>query len=211
MTVDNCIINTESTLIKNEAVLRTLPKFKEALKIALYESRHTPDINYIESKRGHLLFVYGTLKKGMSRHWMLEQYKARFVATATTFMRYSLYYSPKLGFPVMMPGLVKTPAGNVCGQLYIVPPKVILELDEIEKNTVLYNRMRINTQLLTKPMDNQFQQYATTYAFAYVGWQKEWLPLVNDNRLLPLIPHKNGMLNFIQPTIRPAEPIGYLV
>jgi len=201
MTNKKCILTEESIFLHHEGVLRQLPQFKRDLNNRLAHNICTPDLPYIESKRGHLLFVYGTLKQGFSRNWMLKGYKARFVASAISTLEYSLFYSPALGFPVMMPRYCQSEVGHVMGQLWIIPPKLIAILDDVEKNGDMYNRIKINVQLITKPTDTQFQQYATTYAFGYIGNPKEWGQQIIQNKMLPIMPSENKIINFIQPRI----------
>jgi gamma-glutamylcyclotransferase (GGCT)/AIG2-like uncharacterized protein YtfP len=200
MSNNKCILN-ESKLLTHEGVLRQLPQFRKQLSDRINRNIYTPDLPYLNSRNGHLLFVYGTLKEGFSRNWMLKSYKSRFICSAISWQMYSLFYAPKLGFPVMMPTVNGAPIGNVVGQLFIVPPKVISVLDECEKNGDMYNRYRINLQLITKPSDKQFQQYATCYAWAYIGNSKEWVPHVQQRRMVAMVPNGSHYLNFIQPRI----------
>jgi gamma-glutamylcyclotransferase (GGCT)/AIG2-like uncharacterized protein YtfP len=200
MSKDKCILN-ESRLLQHEGVIRNLPDFRKQVHDRINRNIYTPDLPYLNSRNGHLLFVYGTLKTGFSRHWMLKSYKSHFICSAISWQMYSLFYAPKLGFPVMMPSAGGSPIGNVVGQLFIVPPKVISVLDECEKNGDMYNRYKINLQLITKPTDNQFQQYATCYAWCYIGNPKEWRPHVEQRRMVAMVPNESHFLNFLQPKI----------
>jgi gamma-glutamylcyclotransferase (GGCT)/AIG2-like uncharacterized protein YtfP len=201
MSNNSSTILTNSRLISHPGVLRMLPEFKKQLSDRMNRNIYTPDLPYLNSRNGHLLFVYGTLKDGFSRHWMLKSYKSRFVCAAISWQMYSLFYAPNLGFPVMMPTAGGSPIGNVVGQLYIVPPKVITVLDECEKNGDMYNRYKINLQLITNPTDKQFQQYSTCYAWAYIGNPKEWTQHIHARRMVAMLPSESHFLNFVQPRL----------
>jgi gamma-glutamylcyclotransferase (GGCT)/AIG2-like uncharacterized protein YtfP len=199
MQQNECILNTPPKFLQHPGVIRNFPTFKKKMHDMIDRNCYTPDMMQIEAQRGHLLFVYGTLKNGCTRNWMLKSYKARFVASAISWNMFSMFYSPKLGFPVVMPSYKESAVGNIVGQLWIVPPKAIRVLDECEKNGDMYFRQRINTQIITKPTDTNFQQYACQYAWAYIGNPLEWIAPIHDGRMLALVPQDNNMINYIQP------------
>jgi len=79
------------------------------------------------------LFVYGTLKRGGSRHWIIENLPFLGRAKAKGFVLYDL--GP---YPAMVPG-----AGLVYGEVYEVSKEVLQSLDWVEGVPVLYRRKLI--------------------------------------------------------------------
>ncbi len=119
-----------------------------------------------------LLFVYGTLKRGGTRHGFLSQ--AEFLGPARTGLRCRLYDCG--GYP----GLVIDPTGYaVSGELYVIPPSC-LEMCDVEEGTEegLYRRRRI-------PVVREGMSGRAVRAWTYC-WQRsvaslrecgpEWLP-----------------------------------
>ncbi len=76
------------------------------------------------------LFVYGTLKRGGSIHWILDGYPFLGRARAKGFVLYDL--GP---YPAMVRG-----AGVVYGEVYEVSEEVLQALDWVEGVPVLYRR-----------------------------------------------------------------------
>jgi len=84
-----------------------------------------------------LLFIYGTLKKGMSNHSVLERTDAEFYLEVQTFMEYPMYASGQ-NFPYLQdtPGI----GHKIKGELWVVPEKDIRMLDSFEGVPDLYTR-----------------------------------------------------------------------
>ncbi|WP_424160298.1 gamma-glutamylcyclotransferase family protein [Thermocrinis sp.] len=80
------------------------------------------------------LFVYGTLKRGGTRNWLLEGFPFLGRAKAKGFVLYDL--GP---FPAMVPG-----AGLVYGEVYEVSEEILRDLDWIEGVPILYRRELID-------------------------------------------------------------------
>ncbi len=78
----------------------------------------------------HYLFVYGTLKRGYSRHWILDGFPFLGRAKAKGFVLYDL--GP---YPAMVPE-----DGLVYGEVYEVSEEVLQALDWVEGVPVLYRR-----------------------------------------------------------------------
>jgi len=81
----------------------------------------------------HHLFVYGTLKRGGSRHWILDGFPFLGRAKAKGFVLYDL--GP---YPAMVPG-----PGMVYGEVYEVSEEILNALDWVEGVPVLYRRKLI--------------------------------------------------------------------
>lgn len=78
----------------------------------------------------HYLFVYGTLKRGGSRHWILHDFPFLGRARAEGFALYDLFF-----YPAMVPG-----DGVVYGEVYEVSDEALKALDFVEGVPVLYRR-----------------------------------------------------------------------
>lgn len=91
----------------------------------------------------HLIFVYGTLKRGHERHFALA--RQRFLAHARTLPRYRMV---NLG---TYPALTEGGTTAIAGELWEVDPTCLALLDEIEGVAdAEYRRDRI---LLSPPHD----------------------------------------------------------
>lgn len=73
------------------------------------------------------LFVYGTLKKGYSAHYLLERWSPTFLGKAQTQPNYGLYDQGPF------PGMVQEAAGGgVHGEVYEVTEKCLEAMDQYE-------------------------------------------------------------------------------
>ena len=98
------------------------------------------------------LFVYGTLKRGGSRHWILQDFPFLGRAKAKGFVLYDL--GP---YPAMVYG-----DGVVYGEVYDVPEEVLRDLDWVEGVPVLYRR-----ELIKVVFQDGFS--LKTWAYIYNG------------------------------------------
>ena len=90
----------------------------------------------------HLVFVYGTLKKGYRNHRLLAN--QMFIGHATTINKYKLY---DLG---AFPGMVEVKNGDkVRGELWMVDSHTMRALDYLEGVPLLYQRKLV--QLASHP------------------------------------------------------------
>ena len=88
--------------------------------------------NSITSTRTHLIFVYGTLRKGQCNHHFLE--RSKFIGNAKTKLGYALYGSG-------VPFLSRTRAvSQVIGEVYAVDNATLRRLDELEGHPDAYKR-----------------------------------------------------------------------
>jgi gamma-glutamylcyclotransferase (GGCT)/AIG2-like uncharacterized protein YtfP len=126
----------------------------------------------------HLVFVYGTLKRGYRNHWLLEGQKL--VGPATTVGRFKLLMA---GFPV----LVKSDRrrgdfAQVQGELYLVTDECLASLDRLEGEGHMYRRkkIRVRCDFSDKSMTAWTYQGMGSYwrgrleAIAAVAGQLEW-------------------------------------
>ncbi|WOL06992.1 hypothetical protein Cni_G15727 [Canna indica] len=99
---------------------------------------------------GHLVFTYGTLKRGFSNHCLIQDLvragDAAFVGAARTSARLPLVCGPyRVPFLLNFPG-----AGErVLGELYAVSPRALARMDELEgTRRGHYERLPISVVLL---------------------------------------------------------------
>ncbi len=83
----------------------------------------------------HLVFVYGTLLRGLSNHTILAQ--ARFLGAARTKELYALYMDT---FPKV---IRDEPVSPVVGELYLVDGPTMALLDDLEDHPFEYRREQI--------------------------------------------------------------------
>ena len=83
----------------------------------------------------HLVFVYGTLLRGLSNHALLAE--ARFLGTARTKAPYALYvdYFPKV--------IRDEPVSAIMGELYLVNGPTLARLDDLEDHPFEYRREQV--------------------------------------------------------------------
>jgi gamma-glutamylcyclotransferase (GGCT)/AIG2-like uncharacterized protein YtfP len=102
------------------------------------------------SYKANYLFVYGTLKRGGSRHWILQNFPLLGLAKAKGFVLYDL--GP---YPAMVPG-----AGVVYGEVYEVSEEALQALDWVESVPVLYRR-----ELIEVVFEDGFSLKAWAYIY----------------------------------------------
>lgn len=82
----------------------------------------------------HIIFVYGTLRRGSSNHRYLEQ--ARFAGEARTRRGFRLY---DLGH---YPGIIRDGGqGRVRGEVYALDDETLAEVDRLEGHPTFYRRV----------------------------------------------------------------------
>jgi gamma-glutamylcyclotransferase (GGCT)/AIG2-like uncharacterized protein YtfP len=86
---------------------------------------------------GHLLFVYGSLKRGLVHHGQMRG--ATFVATARLSRHYLVLYEE--GYPALVPS--DDESDWVEGEIFYVTPEQLARLDEFEEVPTLYQRSEV--------------------------------------------------------------------
>jgi len=103
----------------------------------------------------HLLFVYGTLKKGFHNHTLISN--ATYRGRATLGDEYILYSG-------YLPYVKHTPPGvispGVVGELYEVPEELIADLDSLEGHPLLYTRTQVPVKYGTITLQAEVYLYA---------------------------------------------------
>jgi gamma-glutamylaminecyclotransferase len=83
-----------------------------------------------------LVFVYGTLLRGLSNHTLLAQ--ARFLGAARTKEAYALYVA---AYPKV---IRDEPVSPIVGELYLVNGPTLALLDDLEDHPFMYRREQIS-------------------------------------------------------------------
>lgn len=167
--------------------------FDVFLEKSLAVRKHTPDMPKIMKVNHHLLFTYGTLRKGGSRHSLLHGCK--FIGNAvSTIVSYHLFKYKDGGFPIAIMGgssRVDSPKAAIYGEVYIVPNYLIPVLDQIEANGKLYHRMTSYVMLTS----TRYKRRPILPCLTYNGIKRAWDDVVvSDCELLPIIKPKDATL-----------------
>lgn len=120
------------------------------------------------SDNRHRVFVYGTLKRGIHNHHLLE--KSEFIGNAYTVDTFKMY---TVGFPIIMPA-DGPDAWAVYGEVYDVDDDTLKRLDNLESEGSMYLRKPINV-VLEQPMGRQ--ELIDANVSVYIGNPKYWADL----------------------------------
>ena len=171
-----------------------LPDYKWLEGAERYAS-HTPDVVQLEQNLGWHLFVYDNLMKGYTEHALLSDAEER--ATAFTAQRFALWQAQrgKASYPIALrsnapyaeaswtDNRTVTPTARIKGQLYFVPPSVIIKLDGERHNGVLFHRERVDVSVPFHKSDEhprEANEYiANVPAFMYIGDEDYWFGLLD--------------------------------
>lgn len=142
---------------------------------------NTPDFIKLKQTRDyHPVFVYGTLRQGGRLHSYLEG--CPYLGKAWTMIpRFDMRNAPGGSFPVVFDvGLGEGKGGShfsakISGEVYAVPVKVLLDLDDIESNGNMYNRkecwVSLRDQTVKKTSSTLHPNLKT---FIYIGNDDYW-------------------------------------
>jgi gamma-glutamylcyclotransferase (GGCT)/AIG2-like uncharacterized protein YtfP len=151
----------------------------------LDDRHYSPDLSDLYIHKWHPLFVYGTLKQGYSRNLLLSG--SIYVGPAfTRSTGWALYHNKhKFPFPVAFPVTEKLgeplpPAGGIMGELYFVSPNVIQQLDFIEGNGIMYQRIHRLVDLFDKGTGKP-SLVCTSYM--YIGIHAHWKHELKEGKL----------------------------
>jgi gamma-glutamylcyclotransferase (GGCT)/AIG2-like uncharacterized protein YtfP len=98
-------------------------------------------------------FVYGTLKKGFPNHFLLQQAKATLVADHVVVSGYRLDNAG--AFPVARPEA----GSSIVGEIYEVSDQCVRELDHLESEGHMYNRVKDGNLFLYVGNDDFWGRY----------------------------------------------------
>lgn len=130
-------------------------------------------------KNMQLLFTYGTLQHGNSRHWLLTKFGAENLGPATTVVPAILKDGGE--FPLMLKlsdaqkKNLPVGAALVSGELYYVSPELLTKLDKIEGHPEFFTRSKVLIQHASQPFEAVC--YLITPDKADEDWYKETMKL----------------------------------
>lgn len=162
------------------------------------DNYYSQDMPMILAKRRHLLFVYGTLKRGFFRHNLLLQKKPTFVGDAWTVGNYfnMLYTNTQHPYPVILPTYGTEAKGKIHGEVYLVHPETIVQCDFYESNGAYYDRVRARVEITNA---NNPDTPLSIDAWLYEGNKEYWDIVKTKQRLRqadPLTRKKDGAKYF---------------
>lgn len=97
-------------------------------------------------KKGHYVFVYGTLRKGFGNHYLLKE--AEFVGFAKTKEKYTMYER-------VIPFVSKDrKTSQIVGEVYLVDDNTLSRLDHLEGHPYWYYREMIDIILYRGQYDS---------------------------------------------------------
>lgn len=153
--------------------------FDGFLDNTLRNGRHTPDMPKIMKVNHHLLFTYGTLRKGQARHSLLHG--CEYIGNAvSTIVSYQLFRHKDGGFPVAIMGGIpssKEPKAAVYGEVYLVPNYLIPVLDQVEANGKLYHRMTSYVTMTSK----RYKKRPILPCLTYNGIKRAWEDVIETD------------------------------
>ncbi len=155
--------------------LRPIDKFVQG---RLDDSYYSPDTPVLYNNKWLPLFVYGTLRQGFSRHTLLQH--CPYVGSAFTRMTGWVLYrtATQNSYPVLLPALTEQP-GAVYGEVYLVSPDVVRELDFVESNGIQYHREYRTIQIHGRGDDAR-----TMAAYMYIGNRGVWKDAITKKGLV---------------------------
>lgn len=145
----------------------------------------TPDFLELKSDHHIPVFVYGSLKSGHRNHEMLSgcQFLGRGRTVATDL---DLRAPSHNAFPIAFrKSIMKTPKevlGRVSGEIWVVDPKKMLEMDTFENNRTMYNREKVWVVCRDQEIKGSTNKQArpTIQAWMYIGVPDYWEGQVTD-------------------------------
>lgn len=131
----------------------------------------------MSENKTHLLFVYGTLKKGYGNHRLIE--KAKLIGkTVLPFKAMNGF-----GFPVVTFHTEDTPCNKLLiGEVYEIDDEMLMQCDRLEGHPSFYTRIQMPTDLGTvyvyniQKDSNQPSDYEKQFIVAEDEWKTtyEW-------------------------------------
>ncbi len=107
----------------------------------------------------HNVFVYGTLKRGLYNHRLLERGNARFMGEVRTKRAQHVMLLADAGYPYLVKSTTDD-ARVIDGELYSVDDDTLTLLDELEEvSTGMYTRETIEVERREEPRSTQEAYY----------------------------------------------------
>lgn len=146
------------------------PKF--CRELSKRTTPRTPDWKNLLLHDHHIVFVYGRLRIGEVAGKILSSFP--YLGEGKTVVEYVVKNSVSESYPLIFP--TKTRIGEAChiyGDLFIVPPEVILELDHVLNNEELVERKKIFCWAKDQKIGTDSMR-PSVGAWAYLGHSEHW-------------------------------------
>ena len=101
------------------------------------------------ARGAHRVFVYGTLKRGLHNHVLLERARASFVGAARTTRTSFAMLLADAGYPYVVK--TTTDARAIDGEVYVVDDDTLERLDALEAATGMYSRESVEVTMTGTP------------------------------------------------------------
>lgn len=132
-------------------------------------STSCPDYPQLSQKTGHYVFVYDGLKSGFARSKNLIGHPTLAVGyTKASLVLYKTDHVVPQGLALVVTD--KVDSAPVYGEVYLVPPETIRELDWLYANTLQTRRLRVPIQAIVDSKGTSKQ----VYAFMWVNLMSYW-------------------------------------
>lgn len=162
----------------------------------------TYDLPHLNLYDEHPVFLYGTLKSNFPRNVVCDA--GTMICEASTTEKMMMFKrAVGEGYPVIfndlqnpLPKPCEPYVATVKGELWHVPTDVLVEMDSIEGNPTVYQRIPLEIQLMSKPVTpSEYQLFQVVKAWGYVGNKDFWREDADTSRITPIKP-VNHQLEF---------------
>ncbi|XP_071492948.1 putative gamma-glutamylcyclotransferase CG2811 [Diadema antillarum] len=106
----------------------------------------------------HLVFVYGTLKRGQPNHHVITDFKEgyKLIGEGQTQSKWPLVIASEFNIPFLLDS--EGEGHNVAGEVYEVNDSVFAKLDELEGYPGFYDRRQVSIAMTTPANDTTSHQ-----------------------------------------------------
>ena len=132
-----------------------------------YRGIQTPDANKLVGIQDHIVFVYGTLKRGHRNSGLLAS--SKYLGPAKTAFHHFEMVNSSLGYPIVFSGGVRADrSGFVDGEAYAVDLTTLAKLDHLEGNPSFFKREKTSICLKSQILMSS-NTPVIVQAFMYTG------------------------------------------
>jgi gamma-glutamylcyclotransferase (GGCT)/AIG2-like uncharacterized protein YtfP len=159
----------------SEESRKNLSMFQEYMQEKIEEARYTQDFTRLQTRTHHLLFTYGTLMRGFPNcRPYLQGRGATYVCDGHTWSSQHVMYRLVQANP--FPFILNTDnyklGARVRGEVWLVAPSLIKDLDNLESNGVYYNRRESLIQMSIPGVKHRPMEHAWMYHGIPEFWNK---------------------------------------
>ncbi len=161
-----------------------MKRLNAAVQGFLQDNVYAGDVNYLQYNfRFVPLFVYGNEKEGFSEHFRLQRYPK--IGTGYTEDTFFKMYKSSYHSPVVLnrPGAVST--GRVSGEVYLVGPEIIFDLDDAYERGIYSRRFRREIVHADLRKAGKVSWY-TSSCLMYTGIYEMFEEKITNNEMTPM-------------------------